>query len=336
MTARIFSDRFYEVGTRVPAWTRLGTTVVNTMTATQAFTDLGEYDTHLLPMYADAGGVKLATRTRLIVRPHVQKDGSVSYDSFGTVGPGYTIITPRDVVTALDYALSDAPVSTIGAPDEGRLFFVGYDLPGGDVAGDDVSNMLLITCPNDGRGGIKIMRVTVRLICVNGLVSRVVSESYSISHGLNVADKLARWLAEMWPREMKRSIETMAAYEQMTKRRVSDLQAAKLTDKLVRTPKAPTPTPSPADNEKRHQDWMYRVERARKEQEGINRLFRGEGVGMDTPAAAGTAWGWFNAVAEYYDHAIDKRNVSGAVADALFGQAARLKENAYQMALSAR
>ena len=62
-------------------------------------------------------------------------------------------------------------------------------------------------------------------------------------------------------------------------------------------------------------------------------MFSGEGLGMDSPAASGTAWGFYNAVAEYYDHGRDVRNQDRQVAESLFGEFVGLKAAAYELAL---
>lgn len=318
---------------RQPGWERLGTKVAG-LTATQAFQTLGQYDVALAPLYADLDGERFTTGHRAIFR-HPTPD-SPKYIQFGVVGPGYEIITPYDLATALDYALGEQPVSVIGAPKGGELFYVGYDLPEYEVRGDNMRNTLLISSPYDGKASLRITQFALRLVCTNGLTATVATESYALRHGANVAKTLARWVEGLWPRSVERSEELRAAFEQMTRRRLAEREAERMIAALLPIPKAPKATPDAGTNDKRMQDWHYRVERVQKDRHGVARLYAGEGQGMDTPAAAGTAWGFYNAVAEYYDHGKDMRNRDRGVAEALFGQAAEIKARAFEMALSDR
>ena len=330
MTTRILAQ---STDQRLPGWFRLGTPAQG-MTATEAFQTLGQYDVQAVPLVATIDGQEFVSRSRGLYR-HPTPD-SPNYIEFGTVGPGYDLITPYDLATALDFALGEAQPSSIGAPKGGKIFYVGYSMPGYDVGGDEISNTLLISSPYDGKGALKIQNVALRLICTNGLMAQVATETYSIRHGAKLLKRLTVWLEGLWPRSIKRSAMLNQAFQQMTARRIDENAASKFVTALLPIPNRPKPSPSTETDDTRMKDWHYRAARVDKDRAGILRLFGGEGQGMDTPAAAGTAWGIYNAVAEYYDHARDLRNRDTGVADALFGQAAEIKERAFEMALETR
>ncbi len=317
-------------GAREAGWNRLGVRSTG-LNATQAFQQLGQFDTELVPMTAMFGGQVFDQGYRMIMRhPNPQSNVAVP---FGVVGPGYDLVTPYDLVTTLDFALGEREVSVIGAPDGGKMFYVGYDMPEGKVQGEDIRNTLLVSSPNDGKGALRMTVFALRLICTNGLTAQVATESYTLRHGMNVVKTLAKWVEGLWPRSIQRSQELQAAFEAMTQRRVDERMFHRMILKLLPTPNMPAKTPSATTDAKRLIDWQYRSERVAKDRQGIARLFSGEGLGMDSPAAAGTAWGFYNAVAEYYDHGRDVRNVDRQVAEAMFGEFADLKAAAFELAL---
>lgn len=332
MSTAILSERFNHA--RLPGWMRLGQEVSN-MTAAEAFASLGQYDTQLLPMFAEIDGQRFATGHRMIMRHPTPT--SPEYKPFGVVGPGYNIVSPYDLVTTLDTALGEQHPAVIGAPKDGQLFFVGYDMGGAVVGepkkGDDIRNMMFVFSPYDGPGSIKIKLISLRLVCTNGMIAAKTTQSYVLRHGVDVVKQLERWLTGLWPKAIERNAELLASYNLMTQRRLTEAQALRFTEQLLPIPNHPKATPVAAVNDTRLQDWEYRAARVEEDRAGIMRLARGEGWGIDTAAAAGTAWGWWNSVVEYYDHGKDGRNVNGLVADALFGKAAEKKEEAYALAL---
>lgn len=320
---------------RSAVWTRLGTDVAGqNLTAQDAFRTIGQYDVEQVDLDADYYGHRIPTGHRALFRSPtpdqpLEPDTAIMY---GVVGPGYDVVTPHDLVGLLDATTANAPVSIIGAPRNGGLFFVGYDMPEWDVAGDSVTSRLIVSSPYSTKGAIMLQQVALRKVCINGMMAPVATESFAVAHRGSALKKLSKFLEGWWPRTIKRSQELQQALEFLASRSCTPTQARQAVNRLLPVPAAPKVTPDTITNDKRMQDWHYRVARVEKDRAGIMRLFTGEGQGMDTPAAHWTAFGLYNAVVEYYDHARELRNADSKAQDALFGKAANIKMQAFELA----
>jgi len=65
--------------------------------------------------------------------------------------------------------------------------------------------------------------------------------------------------------------------------------------------------------------------------ERVLALFNGEGKGSKLPGAAGTAWGWLNAVTEYVDHDVRARSAEHRFVSGQSGPGAALKAKAVKL-----
>src|SRR4051794_40122386 len=119
MAHNLFGERFYSL--RRPAWHGLGLVLDEELGAADAFDRIGAYDVHLEDL-TTAGGLPIPHKA--IVRDRVDDQLQV----FGVVGPDYHLVSPRDVVTLWDKAVS-RPVETIGALGKGETLFVSTKLP---------------------------------------------------------------------------------------------------------------------------------------------------------------------------------------------------------------
>jgi phage/plasmid-like protein (TIGR03299 family) len=58
-----------------------------------------------------------------------------------------------------------------------------------------------------------------------------------------------------------------------------------------------------------------------------------EAIGSELPGAAGTAWGWLNAVTQYYDHERNARSDDFRLSRTWFGDGDRMKSRAFEIAM---
>jgi len=113
--------------------------------------------------------------------------------------------------------------------------------------------------------------------------------------------------------------------------KVSTAIAKKVLEQAIPDPGKPKLVPDIDENQKRQERMEYKLARTQAEREYIMQLFGGAGIEADSPECAGTAWGLFNAVAQYYDHEKQTRSMEGVYADALFGQAANAKAKVFEL-----
>lgn len=315
----IFGERF--LNSREKAWHGLGLTVKEPMGAVDALRLMGEYSIRMEPLYM-ANGTKVERQA--IVREATAKGEAESV--LGTVGPEYQPIGPLATCALYDDAVNQ-PVETIGALRDGAVLFITVKMPDYAVAGDEISDYLLVMNPMDGLEAAQIITSPVRVVCMNTLrmARSLGAVQYRIRHNAGAHIQMRDWLKTVYTKAAGKSAAIKDACEILASYRVTDTEVAETLLKVYPDPKQPRNTAPGEVMKKRleHREYIGTLQSVARQETG--KLFYGAGKGMDTVAAAGTAWGLYNAVVEYQDYRW-ARNERQAQESALFGPRADVKE----------
>ena len=328
MSHNLFGERFLSY--RRPAWHGLGLVLDEEIGAYDAFTKIGTYEVHLEDLVTETG---LRLPNRAVVRAPTDDDPMPR--PFGIVSDTYTLITPTNVCDVWDRAVA-RPIETIGSLDKGATFFVTTKLPTLDIAGDEVENYLLLISPMTGGDALQIRVSPVRVVCQNTLVvaKKASSETYRIVHDEQAEIRLSSWLTGIYDRAIEKAATINADFAAMAAKRLDGGAVNRILEMTYTMPKLPRSDAPEVVMVERRAAYEYQKEWAENRRTGARALFEGKGVGTETPAARGTAWGLYNAVVELEDYSTPRRSDASARSEeALTGSRARAKERAYEACL---
>ena len=261
MPAELFGARFY--GHRVPAWHNLGRVSRDKIGAVEALRRVGPYHVVLEPI-GDSG------RSEIIRLP---TDDDASRCSFGTVDAEYVLVAPVELTAAWDAGVG-APVETLGALRQGRCLFVTMALDTYAVRGDEVRTYFVLAHWMDPRRTSVAFLTPVRVVCSNTLqmAERMSQTRVDLAPTSGVRDRIEECLRQLVHDSLTQSMSLRGVFQEMAGRTVSRAEA-----------------------------WAVAAS-AYPDDDALRRaaldLFDGAGTGMDHPAARGTAWGLYNAIAE--------------------------------------
>lgn len=288
---------------RVHAWHKLGQVLPEGMTAETALAaaNLANWNVRKEPLYVhpnpDLGvdGVTSPDPVLIDGRFATVRTNPITQavDPLGVVGPNYTVIQNEEHADLLNTLVdeSGAHFETAGALQGGRQIFLSMKLPkaiairGHD--GEDVTETYLVAVnSHDGSSAFKLMVTPVRVVCANTLSAALgnMRSSFSIRHtsGANRNIQQAREaLGVTW-----KYMDALADAAELQVNRTVDLGTARIELKKVFgfTDKGIT--------ERQLNSQTQRIEDvvALWDQAPTNANLRG------------TAYGLYNAVAEYIDH----------------------------------
>jgi hypothetical protein len=299
MAHELYGDRFYG-RQEEPAWHQLGHVFVDDLLARKAYETIGAYRVTVEPTYAAVGGKRLSLPGRVILRHPTDDDPR--FVPFGTVGPEYRLITPDEACDIYDRVVGK-PVETMGALKEGRMFFFSTKLPDIDVKGDDVEMYQLTVIPMDGLHVAEIVRTGVRVVCWNTLSAALGSaheaDVFRVVHDETAVERLEDWMTTMQSESEQRVTMLREAWALLTTHTVKPRELKHVIEIAYPTPASPRRDAPKAVIEKRFALFEQKLDRIERYRAGAVGVFKGEGRGQDSKAAKGTAWGLFNAVAEY-------------------------------------
>ncbi|MDR1038882.1 MAG: DUF932 domain-containing protein [Deltaproteobacteria bacterium] len=249
----------------------------------------------------------------------------------GTVGPLYTPLQNSDMFRAVDMFCRTAGVrvETCGSLREGRLVWaLAGDGEKEFVPGDPVTRYFLFKNSNDGSTAVQICYTDVRVVCANTLNMAVknANNMYCIRHSPSMGEMVESSVAALAERrayddELRELMSALAAKPLGAER------TRELTAKLVLSGVRNAGDISEA--------------RLLDKRAGAAILTLVEsGAGADLPGVRGTAYGWFQAAAEYADHGRTYSPRTGDAGESRFlsvlsGEAARIKRTALKLALAA-
>lgn len=324
MSHELFGERFFGKQ-RQPAWHGLGKTFDIPMTAIQAFEDMGAYEIHAEPLFRMNGG---KVDSQVIVRDQTARGEAEKV--IGVVGADFVPVSPRQTCQVYDDKVGKF-VETIGCLRDGETIFMSTKLPSIDVKGDEVMMYLLLINPMGGGESIQIRTTPVRVVCMNTLnMAKTMSEqSYRIRHDQSAIATMGEWLGGVMGKAEGQVAMMKEALTLLSDFKVSETVAKEVLLTAYPEPIAPRNTAPKEVMVRRLEHREYISQRRVVSREAVLNLFNGAGTGMNTPESAGTAYGLFNAVAEYEDCAWSKNPVT-AMESAVFGDKADIKASAFE------
>jgi phage/plasmid-like protein (TIGR03299 family) len=285
---------------------------------------MGEYSIRTEPLVTSGG---LAVPHKAIIRNATDKGEAEKV--LGVVGSEFQPIGPLALCSIFDEAVNQ-PVETIGALRDGAILFVTVKMPTFDVKGDEIQDYIIVNNPMDGGEAASIIRSPVRVVCMNTLRMGKArgTTQYRVIHDVNAQGRMHEWLQGLYQKSVAQAALLKEACEILAGRRVSQVEAVEVLGRVYPDPR-PIRNTAPKDvlvKRAEHREYI-RENRVVAREQALN-LFNGKGTGMDTPAAAGTAWGLVNAVVEYEDCRWS-RNAAGAIESSVFGTRADVKDVAF-------
>jgi phage/plasmid-like protein (TIGR03299 family) len=239
----------------------------------------------------------------------------------GVVGKEYTPLQNREAFSFFDPIVGqDAAIyHTAGALGKGERIWILAKLPGHiRVVGDDIAEKyLLLSNSHDGKSSVQIKFTPVRVVCQNTLTAALNdgNGSWRVVHHQDVHQKLKQ-AHEMLGLINARFNDLEASFQQMARVK---MDRNKLREYLVQV------YPEPKEENK--------IELVRRDREWSEYFFS-EGRGNRMAGVAGSLWAAFNGVTEWLDHRKSRQNENQRLNSAWFGEGARIKNRAYEIALS--
>lgn len=325
MAHEIWGNRY--ANHREPAWHGLGLTILDRKVgAVEALRLMGEYSIRTEQVKTIQTDIPVLRKA--IIRERTVRDEAEKV--LGVVGMEYQPIGPMPTCEIFDRSVGQ-PIETIGALRDGATLFISVELPRFAVKGDEIQDYLLVVNPMDGGESAQIIRTPVRVVCMNTLRmgQRMGVTQYRLIHDENVAKNLATWLEGLYQKSVAQARLIQEACEVLASYRIGAEETKLVLERTYSDPKPPTNS-APREvmiKRQEHRDYVAQWRATAREQ--VLALFNGNGVGMNTVAAAGTAWGLYNAVVEYEDYRWSK-NPQQALESAVFGARADVKDEAFE------
>ena len=285
-------------------WHGLGRHVADDATIDQWIEAAGmEWTVGASPVMFDYNGSTQTVSDRVVL--HRNDTGA----PLGVVSKGYKVVQPRETIEFFGDLIQGLGLTmqTAGTLFGGRKFWAtGYI--GEDAIVDNrdvVKGYVLLSTSADGSSATELRFTSVRVVCNNTLrMAHGAASAVRVLHSTVFDPATVKKMAGLAPK----TFETfMADMRSLAAKPVSIEQATELTTELL---------DSDGPTAKR-----------------IMSLFQGEAAGADFNGAEGTAWGWLNAVTQFFDHDRKAKSDSHRMNTSLFGSADRNKVRALNMAL---
>lgn len=327
-----------------PAWhgiLKSGIDPTRTYTAVEVLDVLGGPSYLKLPLQTIAtkqDGEHISVPAYAIVRTPYGTNKSEA--TMGIVREGYNLVTPEQVAHMWDER-TGKNVETAAYLREGKLFLLTAKLDPIDVVGDTVQMYLGLHTWMDGLTASTALTSGVREVCMNTvqMAHAAAKQMIRFNHDRWILERMGRWMANVIDEAegglpaLAEAMRVLAGYR---------LQAPKAEVVHVLTAAYPTPPRPEADptwskeyTELRDKKWDQEARLITDRRQAALELFKGRGTGMDTVAAAGTAWGLYNAVVEVEDWRGGARgnDADARAAAVLVGERAEAKGRAWTAAV---
>jgi phage/plasmid-like protein (TIGR03299 family) len=247
-------------------------------------------------------------------------------NSLGIVSPQFKIVQPGEVLEFFRDLTEGAgfTLETAGVLFGGQRFWALANIGERAVIGnaDMVGGYVLLSTGCDGTIPTTADYTSIRVVCDNTLsmaLSRKSKQCVTIGHRSHFnADEVK---AQMGLARGKFA-EFVNAMRDLSKVNVSEADAATLTAELL------------APKEMASEQGISQKTLESKPFIKIMSLFKGDGMGSNLTGAAGTAWGWVNAVTEYTDHHARAHNADNRMDSAFFGKGDKAKTQAVELAMA--
>lgn len=348
MPHNLLAQSFYNRSTS-PAWHALGINDPADHTAEQAlrrFQPDGQepFGVQKVPLTLGAGydDVQVGSRYFALVRDAIPTDPNRRVLG-SPVGEDYEVIDPLAAARLWDGNVkradgSTAPIETLGILGMGERVFITTQLPTYSVKGDEVASYLLGDFPLENGSSIGMYTTGVRVVCQNTLRSGIASASERMNmttHTKGVSLIVARHLSTVYERALRNAQLLEQGFTQLASTKIK-LPAVKWIAENV-YPLPPRPIEDSPNARRPWEDRLKIFERdtdnVLRVREEIVRLYEGKGVGMDTPAVKGTAFGAYNAFAEFETYR--RGSYAASVSSLISGSRGARIENAFKLAMVA-
>ena len=308
-------------------WHKQGKEVLHALTAEEAIIEAGlNWEVDMAPLYHRWQGNRVKIEHKVGTRRLT--DGRI----LGIVSPEYQPVQNRMAFGFFDSVVGtgEAKYHTAGSLRNGQKIWMLAKV--GDsplsIKGDAVDKYLLLMNGHDGTHALKMFFTPVRVVCMNTLMAAEASarrvETFYAKHFGNVTGRMeqAREILGMTTRFFENFQE----------------QAMLLAERQLPAPEFPkllavafgtTGAIRPEDVIN-----LEDIGSTRKVNElvKIERLFDGEGKGLNEPGIRGTKWAAYNAVAEYCDYGRQYRGrvpEDNRLEDVWLGTIQRIKNRAW-------
>lgn len=240
------------------------------------------------------------------------------------------------------------------------------------VPGDMVGGYLLLSTSADGSMATEARQTTIRVVCNNTLRAAKMEDGSAapvvkLSHRSAFCDQKVKAQLGLSRENFERGMEALrrlaavpvsnldaadfvrqllrpeehAAKVKADATRAQIADAARIAEEQAATGENPfaslmarTLSPVAVEASAQASSAEEKAKRAPKGEGKILELFAGAAIGNALPGAGGTAWGLVNAVTEYFDHHASAKSADHRQSAAMFGDSDKVKETAYQMALT--
>jgi len=243
---------------------------------------------------------------------------SDTFAPLGTVGDGFKVVQPHDVLEFFRDLTQGAgfAVETAGTLFGGRRFWALANI-GDDcevVPGDKIGGYLLLCTGADGTLATMGKFTTVRVVCNNTLsMSLGESGQHKVSHKTTFNPESMKSKLGLVHTEFNRFAENM---KRLSDKQISAARAERLAFELLK----------PVDAEV-NLETIDKISNSRAFK-SILSMFDGGGQGSNITGVAGTGWGFLNAVTEYVDHEARATSIDNRLNSAWFGPGEDLKNKA--------
>jgi len=294
MAHNIYKEKF--ITYRQPAWHGLGQVITDEIGAVEAGQRIALPEIAVEPVVTVSG---VATDYKAIIGKLAE--GNTVYS---VVSNKYNEIAHNTFLEVWDRAVAQH-VETIGLLAQGAGLFLSAKIGAFDVKGDEIEKYLLAENWLNGFRADKVRLTPQRVVCQNTLQlsdQRSIFELI-INHTRPAVAQLEESLKDVIEQTQSEYRALKEVFEILASTKVNDSEAKGLFTNVYPNLKQPEGLLARASTDTDALDKLAAWERENGAQvEHRNNafgLFAGDGRGSLSEAAAGTAWGAYNAVAEY-------------------------------------
>jgi len=309
MAHQILNEKF--VSYRQPAWHGLGQVVDQKMGAVEAGQIIKLPDIHTEPLMTLSG---MPTDHKGII---CTIDGGAR-SVLSVVHEDYNEITHKDFAATWDECVREN-IETIGVLMDGAGMFMTAKLPDISVKGEEVNCYIMAENWLSGLRATKVRKTPVRVVCMNTLQMSDRASVYELKiiHSKPAIEQLKANLKEIIAKSTAEYQTLRDLFEILASTHLSDEQAKSIFKETYPQRQKPEGLLERLSSDKTALDKLAAWERNNgaqlEHQKACYNLYAGEGTGSMSVAAAGTAWGAYNAVAEYEQYAKNRRRAESSM-----------------------
>lgn len=210
----------------------------------------------------------------------------------GVVGNKYSMVQNDEAFRPFDEGIKmmGGHYTSAGYVDDGHIVFAQAEVGQRDFGdGDNVKKYLTLITRHDGGGSVLLSLTPIRIVCQNTL-AMVISGSRSefffrVRHSGATEDKIQDLIVSKIPLFLEKYQVGMDNLQELVKIKAEEKDSIALLDLIA-------PTPASVED--------ISTKLKNKREILLQLMFHGTGQEMTT--AAGTLWGLYNGITEYFDH----------------------------------